>query len=313
MGIAVREKHFPSATGICEIKYKIWIPDEPRICLQIIHGMAEYIDRYDAFARFLAENGVLVYGMDLAGHGKSINEGEPYGYFGEKNGWDNLIRDNMTMHDQVLAEYPGLPRVLLGHSMGSFLARTYAGRKGSDFDAFIFSGTAGGNPAIGIAKMLAKRAIRKGKGKQEDHTLNKLGFGSYNRQFRPNRTAFDWLSRSNESVDRYIEDPLCGFVFTACGFYDLFTGLSEISSKVWAERVPKRPIMLFSGDRDPVGSNGKGVKQVAKWLKKTGHNDVCLKLYAGGRHEMLNEINREEVYHDVLLFLEALAASGELE
>lgn len=312
MGIAVREKHFPSSTGICEVRYRIWIPDEPRICLQIIHGMAEHIERYDAFARFLAENGVLVYGMDLPGHGKSIREGEPLGYFGPENGWDHLIQDNMTMHDQVLKDYPSLPRVLLGHSMGSFLARTYAGRKGSDFDAFIFSGTAGGNPAIGIAKLLAKRAIRKGEGRAENHLLNKLGFGAYNKQFSPERTPFDWLSRNNESVDRYVEDPLCGFVFTSCGFYDLFTGLSEISSRTWAERVPNRPILLFSGDQDPVGANGKGVRQVNRWLLATNHT-VCMKLYPGGRHEMLNEINRDEVYRDVLLFLESLAASGEVE
>ena len=132
MVAAVREKHFPSATGICEIRYRIWQPESPRICLQIIHGMAEHIARYEEFAAFLAENGILVYGMDLAGHGKSIREGEPYGYFGEKNGWNNLIEDNMIMHDQVLKDYPSLPRVLLGHSMGSFLARTYAGVKGSD-------------------------------------------------------------------------------------------------------------------------------------------------------------------------------------
>ena len=312
MSISVREKHFPSSTGICEIRYRIWIPEEPRAAVQIIHGMAEHINRYDAFARFLAENGVLVYGMDLAGHGKSIGEGQPYGFFGEKDGWDHLIADNMTMHDQVLKDYPSLPRVLLGHSMGSFLARAYAGRRGEDFDAFIFSGTAGSNPAVGIAKFLAKRAIKKGQGKAENHTLNKLGFGSYNKQFKPERTPFDWLSRSNESVDRYIEDPLCGFVFTSCGFYDLFTGLSEISSFTWAERVPKKPILLFSGDCDPVGNNGKGVRQVAKRLRSTGH-EVCLKLYPGGRHEMLNEINNSEVYQDVLLFLESLAASGELE
>lgn len=312
MGIVVREKHFPSATGICEIKFKIWQPEEPRICLQIIHGMAEHIARYDAFARFLAENGVLVYGMDLAGHGKSIREGEPYGFFGEKDGWDHLIADNITMHDMVLKDYPALPRVLFGHSMGSFLARTYAGRRGQDFNAFIFSGTAGSNPAISIAKAIAKSAIRKGNGKQENHTLNKLGFGSYNKQFKPQRTPFDWLSRDNASVDRYIEDPLCGFVFTSCGFYDLFSGLSEISARTWAERVPNKPILLFSGTQDPVGNNGKGVRQVYRRLKKNGH-EPCLKLYEGGRHEMLNEINRDEVYRDVLLFLESVAASGELE
>ena len=313
MGISIREKHFPSSTGICEIRYKIWLPDEPRICVQIIHGMAEHISRYDKFARFLAENGVLVFGMDLAGHGKSLGDNQPLGFFGESNGWDHLIEDNITMHDAVLKDYPSLPRVLLGHSMGSFLARTYAGRRGSDFDAFIFSGTAGGNPAIPIAKLLAKSTIKKGKGKQPDLTLNSLSFGAYNKAFKPNRTDFDWLSRDNQSVDDYIADPLCGFPFTTYAFLDLFNGLSEIAGKTWAQRVPNKPIMLLSGDQDPVGGNSKGVKQVYKWLNKTGHNKMCLKLYQNGRHEMLNELNKEDVYKDVLLFLESRAASGEVE
>ena len=312
MAVTVREKHFPSSTGICEIRFRIWQPDEPRICLQIIHGMAEHIARYNDFASYLASNGVLVYGMDLPGHGKSIREGEAYGYFGEKNGWDHLVEDNMTMHDTVLKDYPSLPRVLMGHSMGSFLARTYAGRRGTDFDAFIFSGTAGANPAIPIAKMLARHAIRKGNAKKPDERLNSLGFGAYNKQFQPARTDFDWLSRNTESVDAYVSDPLCGFVFPSAGFYDLFTGLGQITGKKWAECVPKRPILLFSGDHDPVGNNGKGVRQVEKWLVQTGH-EPCVILYPGGRHEMLNEINREDVYRDVLLFLESLAASGEIE
>lgn len=312
MAVTVREKHFPSSTGICEIRYRIWQPDEPRISLQIIHGMAEHIARYNDFANFLALNGVLVYGMDLPGHGKSIREGEPYGYFGEKDGWDHLVEDNMTMHDIVQKDYPSLPRILLGHSMGSFLARTYAGRRGTDFDAFVFSGTAGGNPALPIAKLLASHAVRKGNAKKPDGRLNKLGFGAYNSQFKPARTDFDWLSRSTESVDAYVADPLCGFVFTSAGFYDLFRGLEQISGKKWAECVPKRPILLFSGDQDPVGSNGKGVRQVEKWLVQTGHAP-CVILYPDGRHEMLNEINREDVYRDVLLFLESVAASGEIE
>lgn len=312
MGISVREKHFPSSSGICEIRYRVWVPEEPRICMQIIHGMAEHIARYEDFAQFLASNGVVVYGMDLIGHGKSIGDGMPYGYFGDANGWDHLIEDNMTMHDLVLKEFPSLPRVLFGHSMGSFLARTYAGRRGTDFDAFIFSGTAGANPAIPIAKLIAKMSIRSGKGKEPNKTLNNLSFGAYNKPFKPARTEFDWLSRNNESVDRYVADPLCGFVFTGYGFYDLFTGLTEISNRNWAQRVPKKPVFLLSGAADPVGANGKGVKQTAGWLKESGH-EVCLKLYPEGRHEMLNEINKDEVYRDILLFMESLAASGEVE
>ncbi len=312
MGIVVKDKRFPSSTGICDVRYRIWAPEEPHACAQIIHGMAEHIERYHDFATFLAENNILVFGMDLPGHGKSIADGQPKGYFGDQNGWDHLIQDNKTMHDLVLADYPSVARILFGHSMGSFLARTYAGRMGVDFDAFVFSGTAGANPALPVAKMIAKSAIKKGKGKQPNEQLNALSFAAYNKKFKPARTECDWLSRDTANVDRYVADPLCGFVFTSNAFFDLFTGLQEVSNLNWAKRVPNRPIFLMSGSNDPVGNMGKGVKQVEKWLLKSGHN-VTTKLYPEGRHEMLNETNRSEVYNDVLLFIETVCASGELQ
>lgn len=313
MKLTYREKRFPSATGLCDIRYRMWIPDDPRAAVQLTHGMAEYIDRYDAFASFLAENGVLVYGMDMASHGKSLKPGQQTGYFGAENGWDALLQDMRKLRDLVRGDYPAIPFLLMGHSMGSFLARAYAGRDGRDFDGYIFSGTAGRNPVLPIGKWLAKREIKKTGGDKPSLTLQKMSFGSYNKAFRPNRTLCDWLTRDEAIVDRYAADPLCGFAFTACGMRDLFDGLTEISSEAWAERVPEnRPILLFSGDMDPVGGNGKGVKQVFGWLKRTGH-ETEMKLYPGGRHEMLNELNRQEVYNDVLLFIEAVAAEGELK
>jgi len=310
MKFTQREKRFPSATGLCDIRYRLWVPEEPQAALQITHGMAEHIDRYEEFASFLAENGVLVYGNDIAGHGKSIGKDKPKGYFGEKDGWDAIVKDMRTMRDLVKDDYPGIPFILFGHSMGSFLARTYAGRDGKDFDAYIFSGTAGSNPVLGIGKAIAKREIKKTGGKEPSLALFKMSFGSYNKAFKPNRTENDWLSRDNEKVDQYVADENCGFPFTAYAMYDVFTGLTEISSEKWAARVPKRPILLMSGTMDPVGGKGKGVKQVYGWLKKTGHTPE-LKLYEGGRHEMLNEINRRDVYGDVLLFIEAVEVMGE--
>lgn len=312
MGIVVKDKHFPSSTGICDVRYRIWAPQEPQACVQIIHGMAEHIERYHDFATFLAENNILVFGMDLPGHGKSVGKDQPLGYFGDQNGWDHLIQDNKTMHDQVMADYPSVACILFGHSMGSFLARTYAGRMGVDFDAFVFSGTAGANPALPIAKAIAKSAIKKGKGKEPNNQLNNLSFGAYNKKFKPARTECDWLSRDTANVDRYVADPLCGFVFTSCAFFDLFTGLQEISNLNWAKRVPNRPIFLLAGNNDPVGNMGKGVKQVNNWLLKSNHS-VTMKLYPEGRHEMLNETNRDEVYRDVLLFIETVCASGEMQ
>jgi alpha-beta hydrolase superfamily lysophospholipase len=163
---------------------------------------------------------------------------------------------------------------------------------------------------LGIGKAIAKREIKKTGGKTPSLTLFKMSFGSYNKAFRPNRTENDWLSRDNETVDRYEADEACGFPFTAHAMLDVFSGLTEISNEKWASRVPKRPIFIMSGAMDPVGGKGKGVKQVYGWLKKTGHN-AELKLYEGGRHEMLNEINRRDVYGDVLLFIEAVEAMGE--
>jgi alpha-beta hydrolase superfamily lysophospholipase len=176
MKFTQREKRFPSATGLCDIRYRMWVPEEPRAAVQITHGMAEHIDRYDEFASFLAENGVLAYGNDIAGHGKSIAPGMPKGYFGEKNGWDAIVQDMRTMRDLVKNDYPGIPFILFGHSMGSFLARTYAGRDGADFDAFIFSGTAGSNPVLGIAKLIATESKKPRQGASV--TLFNYEFGS---------------------------------------------------------------------------------------------------------------------------------------
>lgn len=313
MKVSLREKRFPSATGVCDIRYRMWIPEEPRVALQVTHGMAEHIDRYDDFASFLAQNGVLVYGFDMASHGKSIQGGAPKGWFGEKNGWDALVQDMRTMRDLVQADFPSLPYILMGHSMGSFLARSYAGRDGVDFDAFIFSGTAGKNPVLAMGKLLAKREIKKTGGKTPSQSLYNLSFGSYNKAFKPNRTESDWLSRDEAQVDKYCADENCGYAFTASGMLDMFDGLGEISSKDWAKRVPKRPIFIISGMQDPVGGAGaKGVKQVANWLRATGHA-VELKLYEGGRHEMLNETNKDEVYRDILLFIDTVEAMGERE
>ena len=311
MKINMKERKFDSATGNTKIRYCMWIPEEIHAAVQLTHGMAEYIDRYDSFARFLAENGVLVFGQDHAGHGKSVGENKK-GFFAKKNGWDALVQDMRTLLDIVKKDYPGIPYILFGHSMGSFLARTYASRDGKDFDAFVFCGTAGGNPALPIAKLLVKGEIKKLGAEVPSPFINNLAFGSYNKPFAPNRTEYDWLSRNTENVDKYVADDLCGFPFTTSAMCDMFDGLSEVNGKKWAKKVPKKPVFLIAGEKDPVGNMGKGVKQVNKWLADTGHKTE-MKLYKDCRHEILNEDIREDVYKDVLLFVEAVAASGEFE
>ena len=299
----ITEFTFPSHTGECDIFCRISQPEENvRAVVQLAHGMAEHIDRYGDFAAFLNESGIAFAANDHAGHGRSLKDEAHQGYFAPENGWTAAVEDLRTLRATVKDRFPGVPHILMGHSMGSFMARTYASRYPDDMDALIISGTAGRNPVLGIAKVIAKYERKKNGPMVPSKTLDKLAFGAYNKQFQPSRTDFDWLSRDEKHVDEYVQDPLCGFPFTAEAFLDLFTGLGEISAKDWAQKVPDVPILMIAGDCDPVGSNGKGVKEVEKKLLETGHR-VKLILYPGGRHEMLNELNYRDVYRDILDFL----------
>lgn len=294
-----------SATGEGELYVKVWeCEGAPKAAVQIVHGMAEHIERYDRFAKALTARGMLVVGHDQAGHGKSIRKDGIRGYFGAENGWSNLIQDVKQMRDYMAQKAPGVPLVLFGHSMGSFISRSYAARHGGDHDIYIFSGTAGKNGALPIAKLIAKSQIKKNDGKAESELLNSLSFGAYNKPFKPNRTEFDWLSRDSDEVDKYVNDEFCGFCFTAKAFGDLFDGLCELDAPSWPGDVPNKPILLISGKCDPVGGKAaKGVLEVADRLKSTGH-DVTVKLYEGARHELLNELNKEEVTEDIISFIE---------
>lgn len=302
----VRDFTFPSATGTCDIFCRLWIPEKVRCVVQIAHGMAEHIGRYDDFAKFLNDNGVLVAANDHAGHGKSVKDSNGLGSFAPENGWSLVLEDMRALYKAVKQNYPDVPYILMGHSMGSFLARTFASRKMADVEAYIFSGTAGRNPAIGVARIIAKREIKKYGRMRPSRMLMDLSFGSYNKRFKPQRTGYEWLSRDTKTADLYSEDPLCGFDFTAGAFSDLFDGLSEIGAKEWAAAVPDVPVLLISGAEDPVGGFGKGVREVYADLRSTGH-DVSMKLYEGGRHEMLNETNKDEVYRDILAFIDGAA------
>ncbi len=295
---------YPSATGLCRIAAYRWLPEgSPKAVVQIVHGMAEHASRYDHIARFLAGQGFAVYAEDHPGHGESINGEGKRGWFAPENGWTRVVEDIMRLHETAKKEHPGLKQVLYGHSMGSFLARTCASRYPDEFDAFIFSGTAGKNPALGVAKALANRNVKKTGGDKPDDMLNGLAFGAYGKQTKDARTPFDWLTHDESIVDEYVKDELCGFTFTSAAFRDLFDGLGEISGKKWAEKVKNVPIYLLAGKEDPVGGYGKGVVEVCENLRKTGHTHVVLSLYEHGRHEMHNEVNREEVYRGILAFL----------
>ena len=296
---------FLSSDGKTQLHGMLWEPEgvAVRAVLQICHGVAEHIARYDGFARALNEQGIVVAGHDHLGHGKSLPEGGTPVYFGQGNTWNTVVDDIYVLHQRLKQRYPDVPLCIMGHSMGSFLARSYAARHGDDIDAFVFCGTAGHNPVMPIAKLIANAEIKRTGGNVPSKKLDLLAFGAYNKPFEQ-RTTFDWLSANQANVDRYIADPLCGFTFTAAAFRDLFTGLSEVSRKDWAANVPNRPILVIAGDKDPVGSMGKGPTEVAGRLLNSGH-DVILKLYPGMRHEILNETGKKKVWQDVLDFLNA--------
>lgn len=313
MATISKEKRFPSATGLCDIRCRFWIPEEIRLCVLLVHGMAEHIDRYDDIARFLNANGILVAGIDLPSHGRSTKEGLPRGYFGKNDGWGCIRKDILTLKGMLRKEYPQTAIVLYGHSMGSFLVQDLMARNGKEFDGFILSGTSGPNFLVPFGRLICRHEIKKGRGEEPSEKLNAIAFGSYSASVRNPETPFDWLSRDREEVNKYIEDPLCGYAFTPYGYYDLMKALGTIASRRWAKKVPERPVFLLSGDCDPVGRMGKGVKRVYKNLMGTGHSLVAIKLYAGGRHEMHNEINRDEVFEDVLLFLESVGIQGECD
>ena len=283
------------------------VPDTPWAVLQIAHGMAEHIQRYDAFAQAMAEAGIAVYGNDHAGHGRTTDAAR-YGYLYATEGWRSLVEDMHALRIWEGERHPGLPVFLLGHSMGSFLARSYARAHGDTLSGLILSGTAGPNPALGLGKLLARMEMRRLSPHRPCKLVDALAFSGNNRPFKPARTAFDWLCSDPAVVDAYIADPACGFPFTATGYRDLFDGLTEISAPDWADKLRRDvPILLFSGERDPVGGMGKGVRWVEESVRKAGVRDVTCVLYPQGRHEMLNEVNRLEVYTLVLDWVRRVA------
>lgn len=303
MEIIRKEYSLPSKSGVANIFARMWMPaDGAKAVFQIVHGMAEHGERYEDFAAYLCEKGFAVLVDDHIGHGKSVNSDDELGYFGENGGWDTFVEDERSLTELIKAELPDLPIVFFGHSMGSFIAREYIRRYGKDerIKATVFCGTSGKNPASSIAITLAG-AIAKIKGsRHKSNFINKIAFGTYNSKIKDAKTSFDWLSTDSAIVDKYIADKYCGFLFTAVGYRDLFTILDRVSGKDWFDAVDKNiPILLVSGEEDPVGLYGKGIKQVYNDLKLADKKDVTLKLYPAMRHEILNEVDRVKVYEDI--------------
>lgn len=281
-----------------------WYPkDKPIGIVQIIHGIAEYAGRYDAFASFLADQGYLVVGEDHAGHGKTVGETGQYGYM--DGGWSGTVKGIHALYQKIHEEYPNVPYFMLGHSMGSFLLRTYLFTYHTTLAGAIISGT-GWQPAaiLPAGRLLCKEeALRRGE-RLSSPLLQKLIFGSYNQAFAPARTPNDWLSRDEAVVDAYTEDPMCGFFpsIQLCG--EMMGGIQMIQKKDNLQRMQKDlPILFISGEQDPVGAMGKGVQQTVAAFRDVGMQRVSCVLYPDMRHETLNEIGKEQVYHDILKWL----------
>ena len=298
--------YFQSSTGRTSIHALKCVPDgKPRAVVQIAHGIAEHIDRYRPFMEFLADNGFVAAGNDHLGHGKSIRVPEEQGFFAEKDGWWRVVDDMDKLHDIMSNEYPELPYVLFGHSMGSFLTRTYLIKHPDKYDGVILSGTGHQSPALVLGGNAAASVMAKLNGAMGDGTkLDSLAFGTYLNKIENPRTKFDWLSRDTEQVDKYIADPLCGFVGKIGLYRDMMQGIKFITDKKNIAQMNKeKPVYFMSGDGDPVGDYGKGVERAYNAFCDAGLHDVFMRLYPGGRHEMLNETNKEQVYQDILNWL----------
>lgn len=282
-----------------------WIPEnrnDIKAVLQIVHGMAEHAERYDEFASYLMAGGIACYANDLRGHGKSAPSIEDIGFFADNNGWQTVLEDIYALTKWIEKEHPGVPVFLFGHSMGSFFLRNYISVYGDEINGAIISGTSGDPGIEGIIGKWIANIEKRIRGKRHrSQLLNFLSFKSFNKQFRPNRTEFDWLSRDEKVVDAYIEDPFCGGIFTSSFFCDLLQGVLDVNQQKNIDKVPKSlPVYFFSGGSDPVGNNSKGIRKTFDRYKNSGIKDIRLQIYEGGRHEMLNEINKEDVFRDVL-------------
>lgn len=291
-----------------ELSARKYNPDAPAEAVVImVHGMAEHQKRYAAIAEELRSNFIAVYTYDLRGHGNTAGRQENIGFFAPKNGHEIVVKDLHLLVEIAKKEEPDKPLFLMGHSMGSFVCRNYIIKHSQEINGLILSGTAAGAGFLGKLGMVVATftGLLMGK-KHPSKLMDALSFGDFNKNFKPNRTKFDWLSKDHAAVDKYIEDPYCGSIFSAQFFKDMLKLVERANSSSETKSISKKdiPILLFSGDKDPVGDFGKGVKKVKDMYHEAGFPDIELILYPEGRHEMLNETNKAEVHSDLTDWLE---------
>ena len=280
-----------------------WRPkDGPRAVIQLLHGLGEYHERYTRFARLAAEQGYAVVAHDHRGHGAHATE---MGYLADRDGWGKLIEDSRIVAGYIDARYGKSRRILLGHSMGSYVAQAYTMRYPDSVNALVLSAsTWPDRKELKAARWLARlECVRLGRHGRSP-ILHKKGFGNFNKPFEPARTALDWLSRDERQVDAYIADPLCGGPFTNALWADLTAGLQTIADITALQRIPAdMPILLTGGSNDPIGGV-KGISLLARRYKQMGHVHVTSQIYDGGRHEMFHELNRDKFMREILAWIE---------
>lgn len=301
----MRTDYFYDSCGSGKIHVCRWTPDgAAKAVLQIVHGIAEFVERYDDFANYLTSQGYIVVAEDHMGHGQSIGEDGIRGYF--HGGWFNGVADTYKLMQDTMAEFPSLPYVLFGHSMGSFMARTILAQyPDSGISAAIICGT-GWQPRFALPMLIkVVEGICKKNGEQNpSEQLQQMIFGGYNKKIANPRTASDWLTRDEAIVDAYVAHPLCGFT-PACGLLrDMMKGIYFVEQPQNLAKMKKSlPVLFIAGTEDPVGPYGKGVEKAAAEFMKAGMSKVSLKLYPDCRHEILNELNKQEVYDDICSWL----------
>jgi alpha-beta hydrolase superfamily lysophospholipase len=282
-----------------------WSPTDDSLLIGtvvIAHGMAEVIERYDDFAAFLNDQGYVVYGLNQRGHGPNTTV---YGYLGD-DGWEKLKEDYRHLVEHAKNEYTDLPLFAFGHSMGSFVVRYFLRDYNYLVQGVILSGTGSfSKPILKLGALLSAADVKKHGDKHASAFIDKIVFGKNNKKIKAPITEFDWLSRDGVQVKKYIDNPHCGNIHPSSFFKQFFTGLEQIIYNPQAVNFKENcPMFMLSGDADPVGNYGKGVKKAMQYYKENGFI-VKIKLYASGRHEMLNEVNREEVFHDIASWLKA--------
>ena len=292
------EKRYPSKDGLNNVYACFYTP---KFCtakgiVQLVHGMVDYVERYEELAEFLTGEGYIVAGNHHLGHGKTALSAEDLGYFGSESSVDVLLRDVHTLNRYLRDTFPTLPLVIFGHSMGSFIARLYIEKYPHSIKGAIIHGTSGPVKAVGMGKALATLLMKSNGARYRSPMLKKIAFAGYNSHYK-NEGANAWLTRDAEAIAGHDDDPFSNFTFTVSAYKDLFTMLKNCNRKEWFASYPKSlPTLVISGDEDPVGKYGKGPKFVYKHLLMEGGEKLTLKIYSDARHELFLETNRQEVF-----------------